>query len=132
MASKRKKMNESAVEIKGLKELNKALRQAADEDLKKEIKAAHLEAAKAVADQAKFEIPVRSGRLRDSIRATGTLKGGLVRAGSARVPYAGPIHFGWKARNIRPQPFIYEALDKRIGDVLAAYEKSLQDVASKI
>src|SRR5690625_8028143 len=43
------------------------------------------------------------------LRVTGTLAGTLragrgktkavVRAGSAAVPYAGPIHYGWPARN---------------------------------
>jgi len=32
-----------------------------------------------------------------------------VQAGRASVPYAGPIHWGWPARNIEPQPFLTDA-----------------------
>ena len=122
--------------VDGLKELQKEIRQTEDVELKKQLRLANKEAAQVVADQAKVEVPRRSGRLARSIGVQASQTSALVKAGTAaRVPYAGPIHFGWPKRNIRPQPFLYEAMDKRIGEVRKAYEKNLgkitKDLSSK-
>lgn len=113
--------------VDGLKELQKEIRKTEDVELKKRLRLANKEAAQVVADQAKVEVPRRSGRLARSIGTQATQTSAFVKAGTAaRVPYAGPIHFGWPKRNIRPQPFLYEAMDKRIGEVRKAYEKNLE------
>jgi len=122
--------------VDGLKALQKEIRQTEDVELKKQLRLANKEAAQVVADQAKVEVPRRSGRLARSIGAQASQTSAFVKAGTAaRVPYAGPIHFGWPKRNIRPQPFLYEAMDKRIGEVRKAYEKNLgkitKDLSSK-
>lgn len=122
--------------VDGLKELQKEIRKTEDVELKKRLRLANKEAAQVVADQAKVEVPRRSGRLARSIGTQATQTSAFVKAGTAaRVPYAGPIHFGWPKRNIRPQPFLYEAMDKRIGEVRKAYEKNLgkitKDLSSK-
>jgi hypothetical protein len=41
--------------------------------------------------------------------------------GKGSVQYAGPIHFGWPARFIKPQPFIYDAVDKRRKEIAERY-----------
>lgn len=123
--------NKAQIDVVGLKELVKDLKDA-EPELLEEIKAANKEAADAVADGARFTVPRKTGKLRDSIRASGTARAGIVRAGKAKVPYAGPIHFGWPAHNIKPQPFFYEALDKRIGEVLEAYETRIKRVLDAI
>lgn len=122
------------LEVEGARETRKKLRDL--EDGLKDLKAAHKEAAEVVAKHAAFLVPVRKGRLKATIRAAGTQREGVVRAGMARVPYAGPIHFGWPSRPnkakgwrggpIRPQPFIYEALDQRIAQVLNVYEDRVE------
>ena len=122
--------------VDGLKALQKEIRQTEDVELKKQLRLANKEAAQVVADQAKVEVPRRSGRLARSIGTQASQTSAFVKAGTAaRVPYAGPIHFGWPKRNIRPQPFLYEAMDKRIGEVRRAYEKNLgkitKDLSSK-
>ena len=122
--------------VDGLKALQKEIRQTEDVELKKQLRLANKEAAQVVADQAKVEVPRRSGRLARSIGTQASQTSAFVKAGTAaRVPYAGPIHFGWPKRNIRPQPFLYEAMDKRIGEVRKAYEKNLgkitKDLSSK-
>ena len=122
--------------VDGLKALQKEIRKTEDVEMKKRLRLANKEAAQVVADQAKVEVPRRSGRLARSIGTQASQTSAFVKAGTAaRVPYAGPIHFGWPKRNIRPQPFLYEALDKRIGEVRRAYEKNLgkitKDLSSK-
>ena len=119
------------IEVEGLKQLVKNLK-AADAELVKELKAANKEAAEVVAVAARYLVPVKTGALKKSVRASGTQKAGSVRVGSARLPYAGPIHFGWPKRHIRPQPFIYEALDKRIREVVNLYEERVGKIVDSI
>jgi hypothetical protein len=112
--------------IEGLGPVLRDLRRLGEVDALKAIKQANLDAAEMVAEAGKAEAPRRSGRLAASIRPSATAKVGMVRAGTAvRVPYAGPIHFGWFRRHIRPNPFLYKALDKRIGEVYAAYTRQI-------
>jgi hypothetical protein len=47
------------------------------------------------------------------------------------VPYAGPIHFGWPARQIKPNPFIYEVLDDRRQEVYAIYAQRISELIYK-
>lgn len=111
-------------EIDGLNKLRRALTKL-DDAATDDFKQAGFAAATVVVDEAKTLVPVRSGRLRDSIRAAKVVSGGKVYAGRARVPYAGPIHFGWANRNIRPNPFLYDAADKRVSEVMDAYLEQL-------
>lgn len=118
------------VVIEGARELRKALNQYGDDAIN-DLKAAHLENANLVAGTAKTLVPVRTGNLRDTIRAAGTKTGGRVRAGFKKVPYAGPIHFGWASRYIKPQPFLYDALDQRRGEVIENYAQQLERIQRK-
>jgi len=76
-------------------------------------------------------VPVRTGRLRASVRVLASQRRGQVAAGKKSVPYAGPIHFGWRAHNIAPNPFLYKALDKRRNEVIRSYERSVDKVVRK-
>lgn len=122
-------MTKPSLTVTGADDLRKALRQFDDgtADLKK----THADAAKIVEERAVQLVPRRSGALAGSIRSTGQARQGVVRSGRASVPWAGPIHFGWPARNIAPQPFLYDALDERSGEVIAAYQKHVSELISK-
>jgi hypothetical protein len=85
----------------------------------------NLEAAEVVKQKADGLVPRRTGKLARSVRAAASQKSARVRAGYQRVPYAGPIHFGWPARGIRPNPFLYDALDARRGQVVEVYERGI-------
>ena len=90
--------------VEGGRRLRATLK-AAGSDLS-ELRAAHRAAAQ-IAETASASIaPFRTGRLKASIRSSGTKTAGIIRAGRASVPYAGPIHWGWASRGISPQPFI--------------------------
>jgi|TARA_R110000751_G_scaffold159310_3_gene265023 HK97 gp10 family phage protein len=99
--------------------------------VKPELKDIHAAGAKLVESSAISRAPVRSGALRASIRSTGTLRDGVVRSGKAKVPYAGPIHFGWSKRNILPQPFLYDALDARKPAVLEVFDDGINKLIRK-
>jgi len=118
-----------AVTVTGGKELRRALKHL--EDGTDDLKDANQAAGQLVADEAETLVPVDSGLLRSSIRAARQAKGASVLAGSGRVPYAAPIHFGWRARNIEPQPFLYDALDNRRDEVVEAYAKQVGQLVKR-
>ena len=119
----------SGIQVSGAAETRRALRKFGD-DLS-DLKDAHERIARMVANEAQGRAPVRSGALRASVRGSGTKTRAMVRAGKKRVPYAGPIHFGWAERNISPNPFMYEALDARKGEVIASYQKAVDAAVRK-
>jgi HK97 gp10 family phage protein len=117
-------------EIVGLRETQKALKALGDAT-KKELKSTHKEAAQIVVDGAMPYVPVRTGALGASMRAAATQTSGKVRVGNAAVPYAGAIHFGWPARRIKPQPFIYDTLDGRRQEIAALYRERIFQLVKK-
>jgi hypothetical protein len=48
------------------------------------------------------------------------------------VPYANVIHFGWAKHNIRPQPFLYDALDSRADDIARRWADELDRIVRKV
>ena len=114
----------AGVEVQGAKELRRAFKRM-DGNLA-DLREVHRDTAELVSSTARTLVPVRTGTLRHTIRESARNIGSAVVAGRAGlVPYAGPIHFGWRARNIEPQPFLYDALDKRRDDVIGAYQRGV-------
>ena len=118
------------VSVEGARELRKALKTVGDE-AKAGLKETNVEVAEIVARAAVTKVPTQSGALRETVRAAGAQTRASVKAGFKKVPYAGPIHFGWPARNIAPQPFLYDALDARRGEVVDAYQNGMADLLKK-
>ena len=133
----------NSLKIQGAKELRRKISML-DGDFE-DLKALNYDVAKVVADKAYNLAPLgtgkNAGRLRETIRAAGTKTGGRVRAGLAKVPYAGPIHFGWATRPdsskgwrggpIAPNPFLYDALDDRRHEVLDTYFRGVKTLQRK-
>lgn len=115
------------VHVEGLKRLTRQLKKL-DADAPKKVKALNRRGAAVVAATAAVIAPKRTGRLARNVRPGASAKAGVVRAGGAAVPYAGPIHFGWGARNIEPQPFLYDALDARKDEVFYAYDRGIRQL----
>ncbi len=118
------------LEIEGLRDVQKAMRNFSD-DSRNDMKETHRKAGQIVVDGAARYVPVRTGALLASLRSAPTQRQGRVRVGSAAVPYAGPIHFGWPARSIKPNPFIYEVLDNRRQEVYAIYADRISQLIVK-
>ena len=121
-------MQPNGLKVVGLREAIKALQIAGVPDA--EIKAAGQQSGEAVASEARSLVPVRTGKLRDSIRVNKALKKVTVSAGNNRnsktgVPYANPIHWGWFKRNIKPQPFFVKALGITRQEVYNNYFRQL-------
>lgn len=80
---------------------------------------------------AKPRTPVLDGSLQATIRAGRGKTKAVVRAGGARTPYAGVIHYGWPARNIAPSPFLADAIAASRTAILSGLDKGLADLLKK-
>lgn len=75
------------------------------EDLKAAFSAIAAEGAARAARYA----PRRAGRLAADIRGNRAKSKAVITAGRTSLPYAGPINYGWPARNIQPASFMQSA-----------------------
>ncbi|GAA0898703.1 hypothetical protein GCM10009551_107070 [Nocardiopsis tropica] len=66
------------------------------------------------------------------MRTGATQRAGVVRAGRASVPYAGPIHWGWEARGIRAQPFLSDAARSSEAAWLQVYDAHIDRIIDNI
>lgn len=111
----------AAVQVEGGPELRRAFRKL--DGRLDDLTDINRAAVKPVEDEAESLVPRLTGRLHDSIRSrAGRSSAAVIAGGTRTVPYAGPIHFGWRIRNIEPQPFLYDALDHRRNEVVDKYE----------
>jgi hypothetical protein len=124
----------NGVKVTGLNQAIRALRDLGVPD--QEIKDAGSRAGELVANEARGLTPVRTGKLRDSIRVSKTLRKVTISAGNNRtsrsgVPYANPIHWGWFKRNIKPQPFFVKALGLTRAEVYQQYFDNIAKLVAK-
>lgn len=73
----------------------------------------------------------QTGRLASTLRAGRGKTKAVVRAGGARVPYAGVVHYGWPARNIHPQPFLVTAYLAQRGHIYTTLSEGIADLLKK-
>ena len=118
------------VSVEGARELRRTLRAAGD-DLE-DLKAANLQAAQIAAEAARARAPHVTGQLAGDIRASGTKTAGTIRAGRKRIPYAGPIHWGWPARGIEAQPYITEGAQATESIWVPLYEELMDEALAKV
>lgn len=107
------------VRVEGARELETTAHRAAESLA--DLSDAHGQASEQVAQLARGMAPVVSGRLAGSVRAERAPTQATITAGGPGVPYAGPIHWGWPARNIRSQPFLVDALAAAESSVVNVY-----------
>jgi HK97 gp10 family phage protein len=125
---------QNGVKVRGLNQAIRSLRELGVPD--QEIKDAGSQAGELVAAEARSLAPVKTGKLRDSIRVSKTLRKVTVSAGNNRtsasgIPYANPIHWGWFKRNIKPQPFFVKALGLTRDEVFRAYFDNIAKLVAK-
>jgi hypothetical protein len=116
--------------VDGAKQLRRAMKRAGLDVA--DLRSVHKQIAELVVGPAKAASPVRTGRLRDSVRPGATQTAAIVRAGRSKIPYAGPIHWGWPARNIKAQPFLVEAAHDTESRWLKLYADALDDIIETI
>ncbi|ALD74827.1 hypothetical protein AN946_10055 [Trueperella pyogenes] len=115
--------------VKGLRETIRALEAAgaATTDMKDLMH----EIGLIVTRSAASHVPVRSGRLARSLRAGRGKTKAVARSGSARVPYAPIIHYGWPARRIPARPFLSDAVQREENSVIETLITGLGEIIDK-
>tara|TARA_R110000868_G_scaffold116745_3_gene310479 strand:+ start:1653 stop:2027 length:375 start_codon:yes stop_codon:yes gene_type:complete len=112
------------VKITGVKETINALNL-----FVKDIKAnqsLNREIGSTLAPKASALAPRRSGALAGSVGFEASAEKATIYAGSATVPYAGVIEYGWPTRGITEQPFLRPGVNKNIGLVVSKYNDEIQ------
>jgi hypothetical protein len=127
------------VEVQGARQLRADLKAAGIGV--EELREAHRQVAEQVLRAAAPYAPRRTGRLAQTVRASGTASKAQVKAGFGRVPYAGPIHWGWSTRagnprlkggNIRANPWLFEAAQRTQTQYLQTYLTALEKLIADI
>jgi phage gpG-like protein len=121
-------MATAGVTVQGARELRGAMRKAGLD--MGEMKAVHARVGLLVAQST--TPPRRSGRLAASIRSTGQAGAAVVRAGGAKVPYAGVIEYGWPSRNISAQPYLRTAAHRTEPRWAPMYLAEVQAILDRI
>ena len=123
-----------AIKVTGLSKVQRDLRKLSTDALdlnKTEFLETNKQVAEIIINESKRYIPVISGALAAAVRNASTKKSAKVRAGSVAVPYAGPIHFGYPKRAIKPNPFFYDAIDSRRDEVRQKYDSLVSSLITK-
>lgn len=118
------------VEIEGLNRFIRTCK-AAGVDMSQFVEASR-ETANIVVFGAMSRAPKRSGNLAASIRAGKGRNRVVLYAGSASVPYANPIHWGWPGHGIRENKFALNAMQESEPTWTAFYERELEKIVSSI
>lgn len=118
------------VEVRGVKELRKTMKQAG-EDLS-DLKDVNQAVGNLVVGIAQGMAPSVSGALAGSIRASRAAGGVSVKAGSAGIPYAGPIHWGWPRRNIKESLFLTNAAAQTEEQWVALYWEGVDKIIDRV
>lgn len=121
------------IQISGLRELNKSLKQV-DAELPKMVRLALNEGATLVADEARRHVPRRTGRAANTYRARSTRTAARVAIGGAKAKYVPWLDFGGKTPSGATRPFfksgryLFPALEKERAEVLATLERAVVGV----
>ena len=121
-------MAASGIYLKGLRETVRSLERFGVEA--EDLKAAFFKIGNAVADEAKTLAPKQSGALAASIRPSKTKNKSVIRAGSARVPYAGVLEYGGY-NNIEPHNFMRGAIENKQDDTVRTLDEEFAALIAK-
>lgn len=118
-------MGTPAIQVEGLDSLRRELRAVKDRELDKEMKAIHKDLAEQVVRRALPHVPVVTGALKRSVRAAGTVRDAVGRAGKKSVPYAAVVHWHYGP------PFLRDAAEKVERDVVDQYDRAVAQMLDK-
>jgi phage gpG-like protein len=122
-------MAEAGITISGVKEVTNTLNKLnrdleANLELNKELSGTLSQKASAMA-------PKLTGALASSVQGNPSAEKAQILAGSAAVPYAGVIEYGWPDRNIEAQPYLNKAVNENMGYIVERYNDSIQKAIKK-
>ena len=119
-------MAEANISIQGVKEVTDSLDKLARDlgsniELNKELSTTLSQKASAMA-------PKLTGALASSVVGNPSAEKAQILAGSAAVPYAGVIEYGWPKKNIQAQPYLTTTVNNNLGYIVAKYENSITGI----
>lgn len=131
--------NQPAIRVEGIKEVRKQLKDFNDKVGKDMLKDAHKQLAEKVVDLALPNVPVKTGALAASLRASGTVAAATGKAGGKSVPYAAAVHWGTGPRpgkrgphNIARRPFLLDGLNRLEPDAADEYAEQLSRLINRL
>lgn len=122
----------ATIQVTGLAEILRALRSAPGR-LDRELGKANKNVVnKTIKPPVRRRAPKLSGRLARTVRGGASAKGATLMVGNnATIPYAGVINFGWPARGIKAQEFIYAGINEAEPSFMETYLEAV-DKAAKV
>lgn len=129
-------MARAMIEVKGVKEFRKALKQM-DADLPKQVRVAFNKAAELVVGYAQPKVPRRSGRAAGSLKVRSSQTAARIAAGGRAAPYYPWLDFGGAVgrgdSNKRPfyteGRYVYPGLRKNRAEITEVMSVALADLA---
>lgn len=131
------------VQVKGLNELNRALRSLGGRELQQQLKAAGLEVAQFVAVDAASNARALGGvaaKVAPSVKASARFTGAGVSFGGSAYPFAGGAEFGsikhkqfriWRGNGSDAGYFVYPAIRENADKIAEGYLDAVTDLARK-
>lgn len=113
-----------AITVNGIKEVTDSLKKL-NKDLESNIEL-NKELSTNLSQKASAMAPVLTGALASSVKGNPSAEKAQILAGSAAVPYAGVIEYGWPDRNIDAQPYLNPAVNDNMGYIIEKYNDSIQ------
>jgi hypothetical protein len=123
-------MSGAHLEIEGGRALRASLKQAGDD--MEDLKDVYGAVATLVAWRGVSLAPRRSGTLSMTVRPNRAAARAQVIAGSKRVPYAPPIHWGWHRRHIEPSLFLTRAGKQTEPEWTDMFSRGIQDILDRV
>ena len=113
-----------AITVEGIKQVTDSLKKL-NKDLESNIEL-NKELSTTLSQKASAMAPVLTGALASSVKGNPSAEKAQILAGSAAVPYAGVIEYGWPLRNIEAQPYLNPAVNDNMGYIIEKYNDSIQ------
>ena len=111
------------ITIQGVKEVTDSLNKLG-RDLKSNLEL-NKELSLNLSQKASAMAPKLTGALASSIVGNPSAEKAQILAGSAAVPYAGVIEYGWPKKNIQAQPYLTTTVNNNLGYIVAKYQNSI-------
>ena len=122
-------MAEANISIQGVKEVTDSLNRMA-RDLESNLEL-NKELSTTLAQKASALAPRLTGALASSVVGNPSAEKAQILAGSAAVPYAGVIEYGWPQKNREAQPYLNPAVNDNMGYIIEKYNDSIQKAIQK-
>jgi hypothetical protein len=117
------------ITITGVKEVTDTLNKLG-RDLESNIEL-NKELSTTLSQKASALAPRLTGALASSVQGNPSAEKAQILAGSAAVPYAGVIEYGWPAKNKEAKPYLRPAVNNNMGYIIEKYNESIQKAIKK-